>query len=255
MRKRIYFGLTAVIAAICLFTGCAGFGSDKNKENGTEVKKDVTGTPTPEISPKVVEEVPDNKLTITQDESEKKIDDLSKTDGFEVSFVNTAGDVKTTCTFGSKDGVSWGVMDGAGYALKKDGDSYIYYNYTEDDGYTAVYKLSEESAISMAYMYEYSISYWLYFGNLYDGLLKKEGEKTVAGRKCSYYSVDFGIDAGYTLNLCVDNEYGFTTLIEGKAKLEDEVKNIKYEVTSFASGNDVKIPKLKDSENITDLTE
>lgn len=200
----------------------------------------------------------DDSLEISEDDADAKMEQLASTDGYEITFDYTQDGSTGSYTVGKKGDLTWVLTtdsdnDVSGMAMKAEGDST--HGFTYDDGewiYDVTY--TGDDASYAFYAYELAYTYWFHYGNLYDGMLTKGSDTTVAGRKCYTYTFNLGLGLGaysklagidqYEYTIAVDKELGITLSLDWSVKAEGETAALKYEVTSFKTGNDVVLPSL-----------
>ena len=98
---------------------------------------------------------------------------------------------------------------------------------------------------------------WFYWGNTYDGQLKKGKDTTIAGRKCYTYDYSanaelqayaalLGGDASVSVKyeIAVDKELGITMKVAVSGSSSEGSGSFNYEVTEFKTGNAVEVPNL-----------
>ena len=203
-------------------------------------------------------------LPINQEESQQKMQQLATSDGYYVKFQysgSSNGEQEETeqMFYGVKGDTLWaGDGEGNGMALKKDGNNYHYYRIEEGQYvFEGTATQSEADAYELGYQSIYNS--WLYYGNAYDGQLKKGADTTVAGRKCYTYTFNFSSarDLGaYTAllegvanvkveyKIAVDKELGITMKLEIAGQADNESGTFSFEVLEFKTGSQVQVPTL-----------
>ena len=201
-----------------------------------------------------------DSIEISKSESLRKMEELGKTEGYEIdlSFRDSEG-TSGNFTVGCKDDSVWGYNnEGEGFALKH--SERIFLAYTYENG-----SFSFDSSITEAEVENYKQKYtsiyeiWLYYGNEFNGLLKKGANAAVAGRNCYTYTFkmgDLGVignlvgkyisDVDFEYRICVDIELGITMKLEIAAQAEGESNSISCEITAFRTGSAVNVPLLPD---------
>lgn len=208
-------------------------------------------------------------LNISKETSLALMDRLAANEGYEITFTfngASEGNIdKGTGIVGAKNGWQWVKMDGTqdgssvkeGYARGTVGGTTVYLTWDGTTWSVSTY----DSSYSGQGISSSEVSEFLYLANEMDGMLKKNGSKTVAGRSCTDYKggVDMGSgligmigkmsgadsDFGavsYKYEYAVDDEYGITMYATMTANGGGEKSDIYYEVTSFKTGVSVLIP-------------
>lgn len=205
-----------------------------------------------------------DSLPINREQSEEKVQQLAEGDGYYVKFQYSSSDngeeeEPEKMYYGVKDGVVWaGDDEGSGAAIKKDGNQYHYY-YLEEGAYVYGSTVSGEQADSYEASYQAIYSNWLYFGNAYDGQLKKGADTTVAGRSCYTYTFNFSsardlgaytsllsgvADVKVEYKIAVDKELGLTMKLELTGEADGDKGSFNFEVLEFKTGSQVQVPTL-----------
>ncbi|MBP5307897.1 MAG: hypothetical protein J6Z34_02055 [Clostridia bacterium] len=198
-----------------------------------------------------------DSLEISMAESKQKMEELGREEGYEVTLVyGTEEGTDGEFTFGCKGDVVWAYVGEDGYAVKKEGDNVYTYS-TQDGVFQFEAQVSEEEAQNYSSVYMNIYNEWLYYGNGFDGMLKKGSDANVAGRPCHTYTFKMGdlgvinnfigqyvsgVNLEYRIN--VDVEYGITMKLNVLAEAEGESNSVNFEVTSFKTGNAVTVPTL-----------
>lgn len=204
-----------------------------------------------------------DSLPISREQSEQKMEQLAETDGYYVKFKyssssNGEQEDYQHLYFGYKGGVVWAGDDEGGMALKEDEANVHYYSYSEG-AYEYVASISKSEMEGYEASYKLVYSTWLYWGNTYDGQLKKGKDDTVAGRSCYTYTFNYSAvselgayaallgnasDAKVTYKIWVEKEYGVTMKIHLEGESDGESGTFDFEVTEFKTGSQVTVPTL-----------
>lgn len=174
-------------------------------------------------------------LEISQEQSAKKLNDLAKSTGYEISFKANKGEKGSEdqiITVGKKDNILWLVQNDSEDAIVFEEGKY--HTYEKVDGewqYNDSYEGDEANAS------DFTIAYtpWLYYGNAFDGSLKKLDTAKIAGRDCQIYTISVGIFSFKTeYKVYIDKEYGITMKLELNVSAGAEGStSLSYEVTKF----------------------
>ena len=205
----------------------------------------------------------DESLPITREQSEQKMEQLAETSGYYVKFKyasssNGESEVYEHLYYGYKDGVVWAGDDESGMAIKEDESSLHYYTY-HDGAYEFSASISKSEMEGYEQSYKLVYSTWLYWGNQYDGQLKKGKDEKVAGKSCYTYTYDFSAlsaygayaaalgnaaDAKVTYKIWIEKEYGITMKVHVEGEADGESGSFDFEVEEFKTGSQVTVPTL-----------
>lgn len=200
-------------------------------------------------------------LDISLDEAQQKLSNYGTKTGYEIKFNYQDDSDKGSFTVGKKGNANWMISneeDGgaSGHATLQDDKGFHWFELDNSGEFEFCYTVQD---VGEDYSSLISISYtpWLYFGHTYDGLLNKKGLKTVAGRSGTEYEFSMsnlgvlGALTGESLKwkVVIDNEFGFTLKLDAAVTEGGTADTLKYEVTSFKSGNSVNTPRLVVTEN------
>ena len=205
-------------------------------------------------------------LEINQEQAEAKMEQLAETDGFYLKFQYTSQSddeaaESHTMYYGYKGNIFW-LGDGDSYdvAVKMGDTQYDYYS-KEDGAWTYQSSMSKAQAeeYGLEKGYKTLATSWFYWGNTYDGQLKKGKDTTIAGRKCYTYTYDYsanaelqayaallGGDASVSIKyeIAVDKELGITMKVAVSGSSSEGSGSFNYEVIEFKTGNALDVPNL-----------
>lgn len=197
-------------------------------------------------------------LPINQEESAKKMENLAASDGYYLRFKYSSEEngVKEDDNFfyyGEKGNTLWcGTTEDEGIAVVKEENSYHAYS-LEEGAYVFEQTYTEEEIGDFEFVYAFVYTSWLYYGNAYDGSLKKGNDTKVAGRDCYTYTFsmsEFGSvsafikGASLKYEIAVDKELGITMKLSLTGKADGESGSFNYEVLEFVTGSKVTVPTL-----------
>lgn len=218
MKKGKKLLMSALVAAFSLtaFAGCGLLGGLTDDEGGTE------------------------SLQYTMEETQQKINKIATSTGLEIKvkfYDEDFDDTKESgeTLFGMKDNTYWTIEDdgyGYAYVISEDKTSAVYYDF---DGETWEYDYTIDlSNLEDGIDGTFGFSSWLYFGHVYDGMLKKSGSTKIAGRDCDLYKYSINLlieKVEYTL--AVDKETGATMKFDLGANIMGESGRTGFEITTF----------------------
>lgn len=200
-----------------------------------------------------------DNLPIDQDSAQAKLEELGKTDGYEITMkvIDVDGDERINVT-GRKGNVWWVYSDdkSSGTALvDRDGTSIISYE-LDDSEWNMGQNLVGQDFSYILPIYSTTTNVYLFIANAYDGSLKYEGKDNVAGRACSKYSYSTGVmGASLSYAACIDDLTGVTLKWIIETTSEGVTGSQQMEVLSFKTGSSVVIPDLPaPSEDYMDFT-
>lgn len=198
------------------------------------------------------EETGEESLPYSTTETQNKLDKIAEKDGLEIKakwYSNDAGTVEETgeTVFGSKNGIHW-LLDsedneGTAYYLNKEGDHAYIYSYNDEQWeFNSSIAITSETKAEIQYYF--SMSTWLCYGHDYDGIYKKSGTTTIAGRSCDVYSYSMNaIFEKFEYTVAIDKETGATMKYSIGASVYNESASAGFEVTQWKTSG-VTAPNL-----------
>lgn len=194
-------------------------------------------------------------LPIDRDESEQLMKNLAQTDGYEITFLYGENEAVGTYAMLCKGDVFCltakdedGYEAGTGIVFEDD-KCHLYR--LEDGEWTFQYTAEGSEAEEYRELYTGQYSFLLYYGNTFDGMLKKGKSAKIAGRDCTIYTFDYNVGGAiggmaglgsYSYKAYVDDALGITLKLEFEVSQQGESGTIHYEITSFKTGSAVTVP-------------
>lgn len=200
-----------------------------------------------------------DSMAVSQEDSQALLQKLAERDGYQLTLKTGLDGSDSKITIGQTKDKWWSITDdnsGSGYVIE-DGVYHFYDMYGGEWSYSN--SVIEGSYGDMAATVSAMSAAYLYIGNAYNGLAKKSGTATVAGRKCDVYKYNIGSEAlgyGSSYSICIDQEYGFTMKMEASATAGSDSGEVSYEVIEFVTGSGVKKPTFPapDSYSVLDMS-
>ena len=205
-------------------------------------------------------------LEINQAQAEQKMEELAAGDGYYLKFTySTQSDGEATSSgtmyYGYKGDIFWMGSEDFDIAIKESETKYDYYS--KEEGvwkYTSSMTKEQAEQYGLEKTYKQLATSWFFWGNTYDGQLKKGKDVTVAGRKCHTYTYEYSSSAdaqvaailaqqGITsasikYEIAVDKELGITMKVSVSGGTNESSGSLSYEVTEFKTGSAVEVPDL-----------
>ena len=208
-------------------------------------------------------------LEINQEQAQAKMQELAEGDGFYLKFNYSYSSTDNEGTdssngsmyYGMKGDVFWMGSEDFDIAVKESETKYDYYRKEEGAWkYSSSMTKAQAEEYGLEKSYQQMATSWFYWGNAYDGQLKKGKDTTIAGRKCYTYTFDYnsGADARVAAQLAaqgvgqvsvkyeiaVDKELGITMKVAISGESSEGAGSLSYEVTEFKTGSAVEVPVL-----------
>ena len=204
-------------------------------------------------------------LEINQAQSQEKMEQLAETDGYYIRFTySSQSDDEAassgTMYYGCKGDVFWLGSEDYDVAVKMGETKYDYYSKEEGEWkYSSSLTKAQAEEYGLEKSYAALATSWFYWGNAYDGQLKKGKDVTIAGRKCYTYTFDYnsrtdlqayaallGGDVSVSLKyeIAVDKELGITMKVSVSGESSEGSGSFSYEVVEFKTGSAVEVPVL-----------
>lgn len=197
-------------------------------------------------------------------QTRQKLETISKNNGLEIKFkIESKEDgesvtTSTQMTFGMKENTYWAInqeedddFDGSAYVINEEKDKAYVYEYVDEEwSYLTTRDISSDDLSEFESFL--NIDGYLYYGHAYDGILKKDGTTTIAGRKCDNYKYSINYLTFKTEYICaVDQETGATLKLTISASSGGESAYGCFEVTSFKTSG-ITLPDLPEPCDSTD---